>query len=152
MSQRYRQLLFLCTGNYYRSRFAELLFNAVAGTLCPDWRATSRGIALEFGVNNVGPISSHTLEGLHQRGILVEGPLSFPRQLQAAELERADHIIAVDETEHRPLLARRFPSCREDVEFWQVSDIPYTPVAQALATMEQNVWSLIPRLSRRREC
>ena len=24
------KLLFLCTGNYYRSRFAELLFNAMA--------------------------------------------------------------------------------------------------------------------------
>ncbi|HVS36227.1 MAG TPA: hypothetical protein VMS17_11650 [Gemmataceae bacterium] len=32
MPQRSHQaILFLCTGNYYRSRFAEILFSALAG-------------------------------------------------------------------------------------------------------------------------
>ncbi len=29
--RRHKIILFLCTGNYYRSRFAEILFNSVAG-------------------------------------------------------------------------------------------------------------------------
>jgi protein-tyrosine-phosphatase len=58
MRQRHEKtVLFLCTGNYYRSRFAEVLFNSVAGKLGLSWVASSRGLALvllqselEFGL------------------------------------------------------------------------------------------------------
>ena len=51
MRQRHEKtVLFLCTGNYYRGRFAEVLFNSVAGKMGLPWRATSRGLALERGV------------------------------------------------------------------------------------------------------
>ncbi len=46
------KLLFLCTGNYYRSRFAELLFNHLAAQVGLDWRADSRGVATEMGIYN----------------------------------------------------------------------------------------------------
>jgi protein-tyrosine phosphatase len=39
-------VLFLCTGNYYHSRFAEILFNSVASRMGLPWRASSRGLAL----------------------------------------------------------------------------------------------------------
>src|SRR5256885_17038856 len=52
-----KTVLFLCTGNYYRSRFAEILFNSVAGKMGLPWQAASRGLALEPGVNNVGPMA-----------------------------------------------------------------------------------------------
>ena len=50
-------VLFLCTGNYYRSRFAEVLFNHLARERGSCWRAESLGLDLAIGVNNVGPIS-----------------------------------------------------------------------------------------------
>ena len=53
-------VLFLCSGNYYRSRFAELVFNHLAKCAGLDWRATSRALVLELGACNVGPISDHT--------------------------------------------------------------------------------------------
>ena len=56
--RRDKTVLFLCTGNYYRSRFAEVLFNSVAGKMGLAWQASSRGLALERGVNNVGPIDA----------------------------------------------------------------------------------------------
>lgn len=79
-------LLFLCTGNYYRSRFTELLFNwhATRGDL--PWRAESRGIALELGIHNRGPISPHVISGLRARGITLAGAMCFPQQVQESDL------------------------------------------------------------------
>jgi protein-tyrosine phosphatase len=62
-----KTVLFLCTGNYYRSRFAEELFNHEAERASLPWIAQSRGLALERGANNVGPIAPgvlHTLKEL----------------------------------------------------------------------------------------
>lgn len=41
-------VLFLCTGNYYRSRFAEIYFNALAAQRGSPWRADSRVAAVWF--------------------------------------------------------------------------------------------------------
>jgi hypothetical protein len=41
-----KQVLFVCTGNHYRSRFAEALFNQKARQAQLDWRALSRGLRL----------------------------------------------------------------------------------------------------------
>jgi protein-tyrosine phosphatase len=46
-----RTVLFLRTGNYHRSRVAEVLFNSVARKMGLPWRASSRGLALERGVH-----------------------------------------------------------------------------------------------------
>jgi protein-tyrosine phosphatase len=42
-----KTILFLCSGNYYRSRFAEEQFNHHAELAGLDWVAQSRGLALE---------------------------------------------------------------------------------------------------------
>ncbi len=39
------RVLFLCTGNYYRSRYAEEIFNHQAGLEGLGWHAFSRGVA-----------------------------------------------------------------------------------------------------------
>jgi len=140
------QLLFLCTGNYYRSRFAELLFNAQALAVALPWCAESRGIALELGVDNRGPISTYTTAGLRARGIALDTAVRYPRQVHEGDLTQAERIIALDDTEHRPLLVHRFPHWVERVEFWHVPDHPRAAVAQALAAMDTQVCTLIHAL------
>src|SRR5687768_2132155 len=106
-----RGVLFLCTGNYYRSRFAEALFNAVAGRMGLPWRATSRGLALERGTANVGPMAASAVRALESLGVCV-GPECArpPAPLTAEDLEKADRVIALQDAEHRPLLLERFPA------------------------------------------
>ena len=140
-------LLFLCTCNYYRSRFTELLFNWHAALVDLPWRAESRGIALDLGVNNRGPISPHALSRLHDRGIAFGPEVRFPRQVQEDDFAQASCIIALDETEHRPLLLQRFPQWLDQVEFWRVPDVPRVSATSALAMMETQVHELIRMLS-----
>ena len=51
-----KTILFLCTGNYYRSRFAEVLFNSVAGKMGLPWPGTlfSRDIWYRFTSSSEG--------------------------------------------------------------------------------------------------
>jgi protein-tyrosine phosphatase len=140
-------LLFLCTGNYYRSRFAELLFNALAVEAGLPWQALSRGVALEKGVNNIGPISRTVVQTLRDLGIDVEVAARYPLQVQEQELQQADLIIALQEAEHRPYLRDRYPAWVEAVEYWHVRDLDPTPAYNPLQEIATEVRCLILRLS-----
>src|SRR5216683_2069422 len=105
-----KSVLFLCTGNYYRSRFAEVLFNSVAGNMGLPWQASSRALALERGASNVGPMAEAALEALAVRGIRVGADgLRFPVQATGDDFQTADRVIALKLTEHQPLMQERYP-------------------------------------------
>lgn len=140
-----RQVLFVCTGNYYRSRYAESLFNALAIQAHLPWTAESRGFVL--AQSNVGPISNLTLKQLAASGIPVEEPIRSPMLLQQAELETADLVIALKEAEHRPWFERQFPEWVERVEYWHVHDLDQTPADEALAMVGREVERLVARLA-----
>jgi predicted translation initiation factor SUI1 len=137
-----KTVLFLCTGNYYRSRYAEILFNAVVEKMGLAWKATSRGLALERGNNNVGPMAVSAVKALQARGLrAVRECERFPIQATLEDLEAAHWIVALKEAEHLPLLQERFPTWAEKIEFWQVDDAP-----EVLALIEREVMDLAARL------
>src|SRR5262245_41235678 len=118
MAQRsHKTVLFLCTGNYFRSRFAEVLFNSVAVRMGLRWRASSRGLALERGVNNVGPMAVAAVAALEALGVRADDSVArSPAQVTTADLEGAEWIVALKHAEHLPLLRERFPAWAEKVE------------------------------------
>jgi predicted translation initiation factor SUI1 len=134
-------VLFLCTGNYYRSRFAEVLFNSVAGRMGLPWQALSRGLALERGVNNV-PMAASALSALEALGIrATEAVARLPAPVTTDDLQRAALIVGLKHAEHLPVLQERFPAWAEKVEFWHVDDAP-----EVLGLIEQEVMGLVARL------
>ena len=138
-------VLFLCTGNYYRSRFAEILFNSIARQRNLDWIADSRGLRLE--PLNPGPISRHTLESLHDLGIPVAEPIRYPVTVTELDFQSARHVVAVKEDEHRPMIARFFPDWLDHVEFWRVHDVDCAGPEVAIPELQENVAALIERLA-----
>ena len=141
------KLLFLCTGNYYRSRFAELLFNALAPGHNLSWQALSRGVALEQGLGNVGPMSPLAIHTLQALGITSDGFTRYPMQVQEDDLQGAEIIIALQEAEHRPYLHARYPAWVGKVEYWHVRDCVPTPAYDPLQEITRAVQQLIARLS-----
>jgi protein-tyrosine phosphatase len=139
-----KRLLFICTGNYYRSRFAEAVFNHIAEERALPWRAFSRGLAIHWAD---GDISEHTREALAERGIDLRHTGPTRVQLAEEDLSGADLVIALKGDEHRPMMASQFPDWTSKVVFWDVSDLPYDP-DMALPAIETEVRKLADDLER----
>ena len=139
-----KQLLFLCTGNYYRSRFAEYYFRDQANRLGLAWSVDSR--ALNPSPLNVGPLSQYTIAECERLGIGTD-PLRDPMLLTAADLERSHLTIAVKELEHRPLMRSKFPDWEDRIEYWQVHDLDCAGPEIALPELRILVDQLIVRLT-----
>ena len=141
-----KRILFLCTGNYYRSRFAEILFNVLARQSELDWIADSCGLAIELVPHNGGAISPFTRKGLAERGIVLDNHQRLPRALKEDDLTRAHRMIALNQVEHQPYVEKQFPAWADRVEYWRVSDLDYASAEHALSEIERQVRALIGQL------
>lgn len=139
-----QQVLFLCSGNYYRSRFAEVYFNWQSERRGLFWVAESRGLAINPWDH--GPISRHTLARLRARGIASSSCERSPLELTVDDLNAADHVVAVKESEHRPLMMADFPAWTDRVEYWHIDDLDCAQPSIALPYIEREVDRLIERL------
>jgi protein-tyrosine phosphatase len=141
-----KSVLFLCTGNYYRSRFAEELFNHRAAADGIAWTAASRALAIERGVNNIGSFSPLALAALETRGVLVRGRNRMPTPCTAADLDAAEMIVALSETEHRPLMQERFAAWEPRTVYWQVEDVGLAPPDEALGLIARRIEAMFAAL------
>ncbi len=140
-----QQVLFLCSANYYRSRFAEQLFNHLAPAAGLAWRAESRGLLVGHW-GDVGTISHFTVDALHSRGIPIADDHRDPQALTRADLANAALVVAVKEQEHRPLMAEQFADWADRVEYWDVDDLDCAGPDVALPYLEDRVRRLVARL------
>lgn len=142
-----RRLLFICTANYYRSRFAEAVFNHHAQERGLGWRAFSRGL----NINAVpeGHLSRAAALALESRGIGLHHTGATRVQISEQDLLHADLAIGLKKDEHRPMLEQAFPHLLERVVFWDVDDIPQLSYEEALPKIERQVLELLSSLDSR---
>jgi len=140
-----KRILFLCSGNYYRSRFAEIYFNWHTELRGLPWRAESRGLALDH--RNSGPMSRHTSARLAAQGISWAEYLRSPLPVTDADFAAADRVVAVKAAEHRSIIEREFSTWRDRVEYWHVHDLDCAAPPETLAQLEQEIAHLLAGLS-----
>jgi protein-tyrosine phosphatase len=136
------KILFICTGNYYRSRYAEIFFNHLAAKKQVNWFADSRGLEASAG-RNVGPISVFAFERLAHQGILLKEPIRYPMQLEEKDLQAAGLIVAVNRVEHEPMMKKYFPAWAEKITYWDVADLDITDSENALSAIEEQIYLII---------
>ncbi len=142
------RVLFICTGNYYRSRFAEAVFNHHAVMRGLPWRAFSRGLAIHL----VPPgfmLSPHTHEHLAAREIDLSHTAPGRAALTEEDLASSEIIIALKDDEHRPMIRDQFPDWENRITFWDIADQPEQRPNEGLAATEKMVEALIAELAGR---
>jgi protein-tyrosine phosphatase len=138
------QVLFVCTGNYYRSRFAQAYFNHKAQAAGLPWKAVSRGLRIEPGRDGVSPL---TRQELARRAVPADLSQGDPRSLTADDLSNSDYVVILDETEHRPMMEARFPNPPAGkIHYWRIPDVPKCDAPTACQAMAKAIDQLLPLL------
>ena len=135
-----KHILFICTGNYYRSRFSEAVFNFLASRKNLPWRAFSRGLMIHL-VD--GPLSPHTAHALSVRGISPFFTAPDRQALTRADLERAALVIALKRDEHEAMMRDQFPDWADRITYWDVHDLDFAGPEAALPENEQKIFALV---------
>lgn len=141
------RILFLCSGNYYRSRFSEALFNWHAERRGLRTRAFSRGLATWLVADFPDLISPHTVKRLGELRIPQHYTGSRPVQCVNEDLATATWIIALKEAEHRAMLRQLHPGWESKVRFWHVHDIDCSDPSLALPEIEGLIASLLDEVA-----
>lgn len=130
---RRKKVLFICSGNYYRSRLAEALFNHEAAAAGLAWDAVSRGM-LKTG--ELRGMSEHAVGHLKESKLhhLAEEPRD-PLGIDVEDLTEADLVIGLCREEHQPMVEQKFLALARAlhkagrIRYWNVYDIPARPRA-----------------------
>ncbi len=137
------RVLFVCTGNFYRSRFAEAVFNEHPP---PGWTAFSRG--LDTSTPRTTPVSPLVSAELRRRRIDVARAGAAPQPLTQRDLDEADLVVLMNGPEHAPALRRQFPGFSFDkVRTWAVPDVPKLAAAEAFKAMWRMTTALVAELA-----
>jgi protein-tyrosine phosphatase len=141
-------ILFLCTGNYYRSRFAEELWTHLEDRNPSGWHAESRGLFVDQGLANVGPISRYARHALAAAGVRLSEPVRAPRQVEREDFVACSPVVAMSDSEHRAMMQSRFPAWVHVIEYWDIEDIEVCAPEIAMKRLTSRVHELRARLLR----
>lgn len=143
-----KNVLFLCTGNYYRSRLAHEYFNYWCAKLALPYQADSRALsqALE-GNGNKGNIATEVVQILTGLEIPCHSQHRPPLSVTADDFANAELIIAMDKDEHLPMVSQDYVAVKDKVNYLNVGDVHVEPVYVAVPKLIKQVDHLISTLA-----
>jgi len=139
-----RRVLFVCTANHFRSRFAEALFNSLATSNQLPWRASSCGFRPEDTALGISPF---TLSALKLCGVSPDHAPPIKQRIHEDLLEGSEVVVAMNRDDHYPLFQTRFPGWEDRVRYWSIPDLPEGETGYAFSEMKRLVVDLVEELS-----
>ena len=115
-------ILFVCTANIFRSRFAEEVFNFLAIKERIPAKAFSAG--LKVGEYHVRKIYRPALEQLTKFNIKPKRPNELSVHINEVQLSKYDLLICMDEAEHKPMVLSNSKLNDINFEYWDIIDEP----------------------------
>lgn len=128
-----KRVLFVCSGNYYRSRLAEILFNHEAAAAKLSWFAESRGLIKADDLKGVSPYVTAYLRD--EKIGTPDEKLRDPIPIEVEDLTDSDLVIGMCRQEHQPMVEQKFMALAKTLlkagrlRYWKVYDIPLRPQA-----------------------
>ncbi len=141
-----KKILFICTGNYYRSRFAQAVFNHRARLDNLPWEAYSRGLRID-AVMGMGELSVNAVNALEQRKIDLALAGDARVALTKTDFETADRTVALKRSEHYPMMQRQFPDWIDRIDYWDVHDTDLAQPEISLPLIEEQIVELMGELA-----
>tara|TARA_B100001027_G_scaffold179354_1_gene130727 strand:- start:230 stop:673 length:444 start_codon:yes stop_codon:yes gene_type:complete len=142
-------ILFVCTANIFRSRFAEEVFNFLALEERIPAKAFSAG--LKVGEYHVRKIHRPALEQLEKLNIKPKRPNELSVHIDEVELTKYDQLICMDEAEHKSMVLSNSKLKKFNFEYWYIIDEPKVQSDVSLPICYSKVKKLVDDLKNKIE-
>lgn len=140
-----KKILFVCTANIHRSRFAEEVFNHLAIQDNNEYRAFSAG--LRVGDFSYREIYYPALEHLESFNIKPIRPKESSMHIDDVILEDYYKIICMDKNEHKPMVDANPKLSKYKFEYWEIVDIPKVESTVSLPMCYEKVVKLFKNIN-----
>ena len=137
-------ILFVCTGNIFRSRFAEEVFNHLCKINGVDATAFSAG--LQVGRYNQRKIYRPAMNELERLKIEPLRSNEDSVHINDIDVSIYDQIICMDEEEHKSMVRSNELLSGFTLQYWNIVDMPKVPSDISLPKCYKKVETLIDQL------
>ena len=137
-------ILFVCTGNIFRSRFAEEVFNHLCKINGVDATAFSAG--LQVGRYKQRKIYRPAMSELERLKIEPLRSNEDSVHINDIDVSIYDQIICMDEEEHKPMVRSNELLSGFTFQYWNIVDMPKVSSDISLPKCYKKVESLIDQL------
>lgn len=133
------KILFVCTGNSFRSPVAEALLKKVRGDLEVE----------SAGTQSAGMVASNAKKFLEKENAL-KNLKEAPEGIDQKDLEEYDLIIAMKQN-HKNEILRRYPQMEDRIQVWNIDDpihLPYGSDKEVFEEIKRKVLELAESIKR----